>query len=184
MKAPTKDVKEFSTLLNACGRLDKASLGIGACLGDKIIKKKAISLMKDYKKEIVNSLKWYDENKSSNFVTKGKGFSIINAKDRIRATIIGTLASILSKSNKTDDKFIMSLAQNIDGTTKVSLRMSGNNDGFDLKQIMIDIVKDIKGCESGGHANAAGALIPTDKENEFIEKAKIVLEKLALEEVV
>jgi len=183
-ESPTKDVKEFSTLLNACGRLDKASLGIGACLGDKIIKKKAISLMKDYKKEIVNSLRWYDENKSGSFVTKGNGFTIINAQDRIRATIIGTLASILSKSNKSDDKFIMSLAQNIDGTTKVSLRMSGNNDGFDLKQIMRDIVKDIKGCESGGHANAAGALIPTDKENEFIEKAKIILGKLALEEVV
>ena len=52
-ESPTKDAKEFATLLNACGRLDKASLGIGACLGDETIKKKAIYLMGTYKKEII-----------------------------------------------------------------------------------------------------------------------------------
>jgi single-stranded-DNA-specific exonuclease len=183
-ESPTKDVKEFSTLLNACGRLDKASLGIGACLGDEKIKKKAIYLMTDYKKEIVNSLKWYDKNKNSEFVTKGSGYIIINAQDKIRPTLIGTLASILSKSNNAEEKFIMSLAQIADGTTKVSLRMSGINNGLDLKQIIASITKGMKGCETGGHANAAGALITTDMEEEFINKSKIILEKKAMEEVV
>jgi len=183
-ESPTKDAKEFATLLNACGRLDKASLGIGACLGDEKIKKKAIYLMTSYKKEIINSLKWYDENKNSNFVTKGNGYVIINAQDKIRSTLIGTLASILSKSINTDEKFIMSMAQLIDGTTKVSIRMSGNNNGVDLKQIIVEIIGGMPNCESGGHANAAGALISTDMEDKFIEKAKIVLEKRAMEEVV
>jgi len=183
-ESPTKDAKEFSTLLNACGRLDKASLGIGACLGDEKIKKRAISLMADYKKEIINSLKWYDHNKASNFVTKGNGYMIINAQDQIRSTMIGTLASILSRSNDAKERFIMSMAQLVDGTTKVSLRMCGNNEGIDLKQIIVDITKSMQGCESGGHANAAGALIPTDSEEEFIKKAKVVLGKKAMEEVV
>jgi len=183
-ESPTKDAKEFSTLLNACGRLDKASLGIGACLGDKRIKKKAICLMSDYKREIINSLKWYNENKNSSLITKGEGYVIINAQDQIRSTLIGTLASILSKSNGTKEKFIMSMAQLIDGTTKVSLRMCGNNNGTDLKQIIADIIKDIPDCEAGGHANAAGALIPTDSENKFIERAKAILEKKAIEEII
>ena len=183
-ESPTKDAKEFSTLLNACGRLDKASLGIGACLDDKKIKKRAISLMTDYKKEIINSLKWYDKNKTSGLVTKGNGYVIINAQDQIRSTLIGTLASILSKSNNTQEKFIMSMAQLIDGTTKVSLRMCGNNNGEDLKQIIVEIIKDIPNCEAGGHANAAGALIPTEKEEDLINNAKVVLEKKAMEEII
>lgn len=183
-ESPTKDAKEFSTLLNACGRLDKASLGIGACLGDKRIKKKAIYLMSDYKREIINSLKWYDQNKTSNFVTKGEGYIIINAQDQIRSTLIGTLASILSKSNGTKEKFIASMAQLIDGTTKVSLRMCGVNDGVNLKQIIVDILKDMPNCETGGHANAAGALIPTDMEEEFTNRAKVILGKRAMEEIV
>ncbi|MFH0867812.1 MAG: DHH family phosphoesterase [Candidatus Woesearchaeota archaeon] len=183
-ESPTKDAKEFATLLNACGRLDKASLGIGACLGDEKIKKKAITLMSAYKREIINSLNWYNENKTGNFVTKGEGYIIINARDQIRSTLIGTLASILSKSNNTPEKFIMSMAQLIDDTTKVSLRMCGRNDGLDLKQIISEIIKDMPNCEAGGHANAAGALIPTDIEEEFIKKAKVILEKKAMEEVV
>jgi len=183
-ESPTKDAKEFATLLNACGRLDKASLGIGACLGDEKIKKKAIYLMGAYKREIVTSLNWYNENKTSSFVDKGEGYVIINAQDKIRPTLIGTLASILSKSNNAEEKFIMSMAQLIDGTTKVSLRMCGNNNGVDLKQIIASIIKDIPDCEAGGHANAAGALIPTDMEQEFIKKAKVILEKKAMEEVV
>ncbi len=183
-ESPTRDAKEFATLLNACGRMDKASLGIGTCLGDEKLKKRAIGLMTQYKKEIINSLNWFNENKAGDFISKGHGYVIINAQDKIRSTIIGTLASILSKSNNIEDKFVMSMAQLIDGTTKVSLRMRGNNNGIDLRQIVIGIVKDIPGCEAGGHANAAGALIPTDMESKFIEKAKVVLEKRAMEEVV
>lgn len=183
-ESPTKDAKEFATLLNACGRLNRASLGIGACLGDKMIKKQAINLLGDYKREIINSLKWYDENKTSSFMTKGEGYVIINARDNIRPTLIGTLASILSKSNNSKEKFIMSMAQLIDDTTKVSLRMCGTNNGVDLKQIIAEIIKDMPNCEAGGHANAAGALIPTDKEEEFINRAKVILEKIAMEEIV
>ena len=47
-----KGRKEFATLLNACGRLGRASFGIGACLGDKKIKQQAIRSLGDYKKRL------------------------------------------------------------------------------------------------------------------------------------
>lgn len=183
-ESPTKDAKEFATLLNACGRLDKASLGIGACLGDEKIKKRAIGLMVDYKREIINSMKWYEGCKTSNLVMRGNGYVIINAQDQIRPTLIGTLASIVSKSNGIREKFILSMAQLADGTTKVSLRMTGKNNGLDLRQIISEIVDGMQNCEAGGHANAAGALIATEMEEDFIKRAKVVLEKRALEEIV
>ena len=137
-----------------------------------------------YKKEIINSLKWFDENKETEFITNGNGYVIINAQDKIRSTMIGTIASILSKSNNVEVKFIMSMAQIADGTTKVSLRMKGRKNELDLREIIMDMTKKIPGCEAGGHANAAGALIPTDMEDKFIEEAKLILDKKAMEEVV
>ena len=183
-ESPARDAKEFAALLNACGRLGKASLGIGACLGDKKIKQQAIRSLSDYKKEIVNALNWYDENKFSDDVFWGNGFVIINAKSNVMSTMIGTLASILSKSNAmTNNIFILSMAQAIDASTKISLRTTNNVNGtIDLKKIIEEIIDDIGNAESGGHQNAAGAVIPTEKESTFIEAAKEVLGKYAMEE--
>ncbi|HLC61364.1 MAG TPA: DHH family phosphoesterase [Candidatus Nanoarchaeia archaeon] len=183
-ESPTRDAKEFATLLNACGRLGRASYGIGACLGDKKIKQQAIRSLTDYKKEIVNALNWYNENKFTDDVHWGSGFVIINAKDKVMSTMIGTLASILSKSNvMTNNLFILSMAQAIEGNTKISLRTTNNLDGkLDLRNIMGEIIEGIGNSEAGGHQNAAGAVIPTDKENNFINAAKDVLGKYAIVE--
>ncbi len=180
-ESPTRDVKEFATLLNACGRLGRASYGIGACLGDKKIKQQAIRSLTDYKKEIVNALNWYNENKFSDDVFWGNNFVIINAKDKVMSTMIGTLASILSKSNvMTNNTFILSMAQAIEGNTKISLRTTNNlNGAFDLRKIIEEMIGGIGNAEAGGHQNAAGAVIPTDKENDFTQAAKEVLEKYA-----
>lgn len=183
-ESPTRDAKEFATLLNACGRLGKASYGIGACLGDKKIKQQAIRCMADYKKEIVNVLNWYNENKFSDDIFWGNRFVIINAKDKVMSTMIGTLASILSKSNlMANNNLILSMARALDGSTKVSLRTANNlNGALDLKKIIEGIIGGIGNCESGGHQNAAGAVIPTEKESMFIEAAKEALGRHAVEE--
>lgn len=184
LESPMRDAKEFSTLLNACGRMGKASLGIGSCLGDKKIKQRAMQNLLDYKKQIINALDWYNTNKEGEFVIKENGYMIINARDLIMSSIIGTLASIISKSNGIKDRtFILSLAQMLDGYTKVSLRIAGNkNQDVDLRLIVKEMVQRIHGAEAGGHMHAAGALIPTDKEEEFIKTAQDVLKKKAMEE--
>ncbi|MBI3036042.1 DHH family phosphoesterase [Candidatus Woesearchaeota archaeon] len=181
-ESPTRDAKEFATLLNACGRLGRASFGIGACLGDKKIKQQAIRSLSDYKKEIVNALNWYNDNKFSDDVFWGNGFVIINAKSNVMSTMIGTLASILSKSNlMANNAFILSMAQSLDGNTKISLRTT-NSGNFDLRKIIEEAIDGIGNSESGGHQNAAGAVIPTEKEMEFVEAAKEVLGRSAMEE--
>jgi len=176
-ESPLRDVKEFSTLLNSCGRLNKASLGIGVCLNDEKSKQRAINNLSNYKKEIVKALNWYDENKNSDDVSKEKGLIIINAKNNVLFTIIGTIASILSRSNDIQEgTYIMSLARTEENTTKVSLRISGNNNKeMDLRQIITEIVKNAGYGDAGGHPLAAGAVIPLEKEEEFIKIAKDVL---------
>ncbi|MBN2459551.1 DHH family phosphoesterase [Candidatus Woesearchaeota archaeon] len=174
-----RDAKEFSTLLNSCGRMDNASLGIGACLGDKKQRELAVSSLFDYKKEIVSSMRWYKEhaaNEKSDRIIKGNNYVIINAKDNVLSTMIGTIASMISKNNELDNNvFVMSMARNPDSTTKVSLRITGNPDGIDLKGIVAELVERVGG-EAGGHQYAAGAIIETDKEDKFIEQARSLFE--------
>jgi RecJ-like exonuclease len=181
-ESPTRDLKEFATLLNACGRMEKASFGIGTCLGIKKDKQQAFQTLLEYKKEIVNALNWFNENKNSSLVTKEKRFIIINAQDNINPNIIGTLASIVSKSNDLKEKtYILSLAQTKNKTTKVSLRISGiDKADIDLREILKKIIAKTGG-EAGGHMSAAGALIQTEKESEFIETAKDILTQKSME---
>ncbi len=170
-----KGAKEFATMLNACGRLNKASLGIGCCLGDEKIKKKAIRNLINYKREIVKAMNWYNDNKSKD--AKRKRFVIINAKDNILSTVAGTLASILSRNNEFEDgTLILSMAQQIDNTTKASLRISGNNKN-DLVQILKKIVEKVNG-DAGGHKDAAGAIIKTEDEDKFVKEAENILSKI------
>jgi len=176
---PFRDAKEFATLLNSCGRLDKASVGIGCCLGYGEAKKKALATSADYKKHIVKAMRWYEGTED---IIKGDGYIIMNAKENILVSMIGTIASMISKSNDIKKRtFIMSLARNItDDTTKVSLRVSGDHDDLDLRETVSTIAAPIEGAEAGGHKAAAGAVIPTSQEEEFIQEAKRVLKECSL----
>src|SRR3989344_266305 len=132
--------------------MGKASLGIGVCLGDKKIRERAIKILVDYKKEIVNAIRWYEEEKKE--IIKGNGYIIVNAEDNIMPTIIGTLGSIISKSNGINEgTFVMTMARLLDGSTKISLRAKSKN--IDLRDILKEIIGEGDG-EYGGHMQAAG----------------------------
>lgn len=182
--SPFREAKEFSTLLNACGRMGKASVGIGACMGDPASKRAALRTLSDYKREIVKALNWYDQHKEGEKVIKERGYIIINAQNEVRSTIIGTLASIISKSNEIPLRtFIMSMAQNPDGFTKVSMRIAGNGEmGVDLHSVVGQITSKMGVTAGGGHSMASGALIPSEREQEFIGIAKDVLRQASMEE--
>lgn len=183
--SPLRDVREFATLLNACGRLNRSSIGIGVCLNDPKAKTQAKSLILDYKKEIIKYIQWFRDNKDfEDNIIKGENYIIINAENNIRYTMIGTIASILSNSNEIpEDCVIVSIAQiPEENKTKISLRYKGNRD-IDLKKIIDNIIKKLNHGESGGHKSAAGAFIDTDYEKEFIEITKKELKEYFLKTI-
>ncbi|MBN1792621.1 DHH family phosphoesterase [Candidatus Woesearchaeota archaeon] len=173
-----RDAKEFSTLLNSCGRMDNAGLGIGACLGDEKQKRKALKGLLEYKRTLIDAMSWYKANKGDpSRVTKGKNYIIINARSEVLATVVGTIASMITKNGDAGrDTFVLSMARNIDDTTKVSLRVSNNPAGVDLKAIVSEVTS-VVGGEAGGHQYAAGAIIATEREDAFIEVAKEVFNR-------
>ena len=188
--SPLRDAKEFATLLNACGRLDKASAGIGACLGDGKCREEALRTLDDYKHHISNSLTWYEnalkqKGAGSGAIILDNGVTIINAEENVLPTMIGTLASILSKSrNFSPGTFVLSLARAEDNFTKISMRLAGEKSvkgRFNLTEMLTAIAERVGG-QAGGHHEAAGALIKTEKEEEFIAIAREYLAQRRIEE--
>jgi single-stranded-DNA-specific exonuclease len=176
---PFKDAREFSTLLNACGRLDKSGIGISALLGDKVMKKKAEDVLIDYRYEITNALSWYKKNIGTTNVIEGKDYILINSKDHILPTMVGTIGSILSRSNFIKkNKIIITMGRTIKNKTKISIRISGKNKSsqIDVNNIIKIIIQEVGG-EFGGHKTAAGGLIDTSKEVDFIIVTKRILKK-------
>jgi len=147
------------------------------------MKKMAVDNLMQYRREIVNAINWYKDNAKSDKIIKKKNILIINAEEEVLPTMIGTLGSILSKSQDIEkNTFILSLARNDDNTTKISLRITGNPDTINLKEVIKMIIEKTENGSSGGHSFAAGAVIDTDFEEKFIGVAEKVLSEMAVEE--
>ena len=173
------DAREVSTMLNACGRLSYSSLALAFLTGSKKAHDKIEEVYAKYKHYIVKALNWVNTKKK----IQGDGYVIINAKNAIKDTMIGTIISIVASSYIYEEgTIIVGMAYRKDSKIKVSARVvKGKNkeSEVNLYHILNNIVA-MTGGEVGGHLNAAGCLISKDKEREFLE---ILEKKLAAQEI-
>ncbi|MGV8152398.1 MAG: DHHA1 domain-containing protein [Candidatus Nanoarchaeia archaeon] len=162
-----EDAREVSAIINACSRMDQSSVAFMLCMGNYSARKKAERIYFRYRQHIISGLKFIEKNKNIH----GREYVIINAKDNVKDTIIGTLASILSFSSVyKEGTIIIAMAYN-ENNIKVSTRIAGRSgklSSMNLKELMSSVTSEIGG-DSGGHKNAAGCLIHKDNENKFIE---------------
>ncbi len=168
-----EDARELSAIINACSRMDRPEIALMFCLGNSNARKKAERIYFNYRQHIISGLRYIDKNNK----IEGREYVIINAKDNIKDTIIGTLASILSFSQVyREGTIIITMAYN-DKKIKVSARMAGRNPQSprNLKELM-DSITSLLGGESGGHKEAAGCIIDKKDEDKFIELVKKKLE--------
>jgi RecJ-like exonuclease len=164
------DAREISAMVNACSRLGYSEIALSLCLQNEKSKKKAEDLYVKYKQEIVKGLNFVQENK-----IEGKNYAIINAKNNIKDTVIGTIMSILTHSmNREAGVVVIGMAYKGENI-KVSARISGDADNKNVREILDKIVKKIGG-ECGGHKRAAGCIISKENEEKFIEDLKKSLE--------
>ena len=118
-----RDLRELSTVLNACGRLDKASIGLGLLLGDKKSLISAIYTLNEYKREILNGIKWIETRKRTSRITEEKGYIIINAEENISPKILGTITSMLSRNHElVQGTYLLALAKTKDNKTRRTIK--------------------------------------------------------------
>ncbi len=165
-----EDAREFSALINACSRMDRPEISLGFCMGNKKCKEEAEKIYVEYKHHLISALKFVSDSQK----IQGKKYAIINAKDNVKDTIIGTVASIISQSPLYETgTIIVALAYNED-KIKVSARLAGR-EGRNVREVLNQVVVPLGG-EVGGHPNAAGCLISKDQESLFIQELQKTLE--------
>lgn len=165
-----EDARELSAMINACSRLGESETAIQLCMEIPKAKKRAESIYVKYRQLIISALKFIQETEK----IQGDKFVIINAKNKIKDTIIGTIASILSNSPLYKEGTIITTMAYYNDKIKISSRIAGKNTR-NLREILDNVIK-LTGGEVGGHKSAAGCMIKQEKEKEFLEHLKKHLE--------
>ncbi len=167
-----RDASEFSTLLNATARYDRADVGLAVCLGDREAAfEEAKGLLRQHRRNLSEGLEWVTEHG----VTQETNLQWFHAEDRIRETIVGIVAGMAFGGSGVDrSKPIVGFAYKEDAQdeTKVSARGTASlvRKGLDLSAVMGEAARSVGG-DGGGHTVAAGATVPRGEETAFLAAA-------------
>ena len=166
-----RDAREFSTMLNACGRIRKAGVGIGICMGDrnnllnegeKIVTKYRTTL-RNYISSIFTE-KW-------RMIDNGKSV-FINGEGLLAEDMLGAISSLLSGSPTLGGRLVFVRTLTNDGFYKFSSRKSlGSTSKSDLGLILRYCSESVGGS-GGGHSLAAGCRIPSTRLEEFLSAVR------------
>ncbi len=167
-----RDGREFAVVLNSAGRMDRPSLGIAICMGDrKAALEESNKILEDYRKNINKYLGWVSEKPER--MRELQNIYVIYGENFINEKIIGTVSSIIVSSLANNEKPLLAFA-NIEAekaakfsgrTTEAALRK-----GVNLGDVM-RLASEAHGGKGGGHNIAAGAQVPLDKVTDFLKTA-------------
>ncbi len=161
---PLRDAREFSVVLNSTGRMDRPSLGIAVCMGDRgAALEEANKSLEDYRKNISKYLTWVMEKPER--MKELENIYVIYGESFINEKIIGTVSSILATSMPHSEKPIVAYANiEAEGVAKFSARTTevAVRKGINLGEVM-RVAAEGSGGKGGGHNIAAGCQVPIDK---------------------
>lgn len=175
---PLRSAREFSVLLNATGRMDKAGLGVAICMGDrKKCLEEANSVIQEYRRTITKYLRWVTEKSGrleqmdNIYVVRGDGF--------IDEKVLSPVCTILSTTLTRLGKPIIAYAT-ISGEEQVKVSSRGSEPliqkGLNLGEIMQLAAENYSG-RGGGHDIAAGAQVPIKDIDAFIKLVNSLVKK-------
>ena len=171
---PLRDAREFATLLNACGRMGEAGVGLAVCLGDRMdALASAMQVLANYRISINKAMEALTAEKSR--IEDHGAVLLIRAEGIIDEKLLGPVTSILTSSPGYKDKIVVSLTNSGEGESKVSGRVGDLvKTPVNLGLVMRESAEAVNGV-GGGHSMAAGAKIPSSEADAF---CRSVLEKI------
>lgn len=165
---PMRDGREYASLLNACARMDRPSVGLAIGLGDRNTAfNEGEAILDDYRKKISEYLDWVRTNGN---VVELENVYLLRGDQKIDDRIIGVVASILLSTGALKRQMpLIAVAKSDGGLLKVSGRATEElaRMGVDLGSVMMKAAMNVNG-RGGGHDIAAGAYIPESSEEEFL----------------
>jgi RecJ-like exonuclease len=177
-----RSAKEFSTLLNACGRNRRPEVGVMICLGDKDAYQEGTALLQQHRANLASALRRLEENKH----TEMEGMYVV--QDPLTSdTIIGIVIGMAQGSRIVPiDKPIIGVSTNTKEDSplvKISgrARQSLVNKGINLKESFVRVGEELNKVagqevvEAGGHPMAAGAFVHSDFLDDYLNLVSVDL---------
>ena len=167
-----RDGREFSTMLNSCGRINHSGVGIAICMGDRNkILREGENILTEYRKlireymSILSNERWR--------ISESKTCVMVNGEDIVPETMTGTISSLIAGSPKNTGKIVILRTKGEENTIKFSSRKSfGCKSDINLSELMRNGAEKLDGI-GGGHNGAAGAKITKDKLDEFLDYLEV-----------
>jgi single-stranded-DNA-specific exonuclease len=182
---PLRDAREFAVVLNSTGRLDRPSLGIAICMGDRASAlEEANRVLEDYRKDISKYLSWVMEKPER--MKELEHIYVVYGETFINEKIIGTISSILVSGLENPEKPLIAFSNiEAENAAKFSARTTDTalSRGVNLGEVM-HVASEKYGGKGGGHNVAAGAQVPIDQVENFVNTVnELVAKQLKGEEI-
>ncbi|RDJ32380.1 MAG: single-stranded DNA exonuclease RecJ [Crenarchaeota archaeon] len=163
-----RDGRDFSTMLNSCGRISKAGVGIAICMGDRNrMLREGETILTEYRKMIRNYMNVLANERWR--ISESQSCVMVNGEGIVPETMTGTISSLIAGSPKNAGKIVILRTNGEEGTIKFSSRKSmGCKSEVNLSLLMRNGAEKFDGV-GGGHDAAAGAKITKDKLDGFLD---------------
>ena len=163
-----RDGRDFATMLNSCGRIGKAGVGIAICMGDRNkLLQEGENILAEYRKMIRNYMNVLANERWR--ISDSKNCVMVNGEGVIPETMSGTISSLIAGSPKNSGKIVILRTNGDEGTIKFSSRKSFSCKlNVNLSKLMRQGAEKFDGV-GGGHDAAAGAKITKDKLDGFLD---------------
>ncbi|MFW9978308.1 MAG: DHH family phosphoesterase [Candidatus Thorarchaeota archaeon] len=180
LRPPRSEVstaKEFSTLLNACGRNRRSDVGVKICLGDEESFQDGIALLQQHRANLAMAIRRIEEGGFQEM----DGIYVVN-DPLTKDTIIGIVIGMAQGSTIIPgDKPVLGISTNTtDDSPLVKISGRARNQivkrGVNLKDVFTTIAESMNekhgrlAVEAGGHPMAAGAFVDQEFLEEFVKR--------------
>jgi single-stranded-DNA-specific exonuclease len=166
-----RDAREYASLLNACGRMDKAGLGVSIGVGDR---ERALDEAQDvftrYKQTLAEYMNWVLT--TPNVIDERENIYLVDGRGMIRENMLGTVTTILISSNiLVKDKPLIAFTAAEHDMLKISGRATATHIAkkLNLGTIFQEASSEFGGL-GGGHDVAAGAQLPQACADAFVQR--------------
>jgi single-stranded-DNA-specific exonuclease len=179
-RSQLRDAREFSIMLNACGRIRKAGVGIGICMGDRnTMLTEGEEIVDQYRTTLRNYIstifaeKWrLNDNGNSVFV---------NGEGLLDEDMLGAVSSLLGGSPTLGGRLLFVRTITKDGTYKFSSRKCLGCKSESNLGLIMRYCSESAGGIGGGHSADAGCRIPSARLEDFLQNVRIAIDNAKFE---